>query len=151
MPAWIRLPLGALSLIAAVLAAVAVDRYLWLGSLRAGFARGLRLPDLVLLAATAAVCWLCVFAAVRAQRPRFDPVLLVGPVVLAAIATEWAAGPSADEGTYSYLSIVPLEPGPYLRDLVLAVLAVLVGLAIPTWALLRSRRGTPPPAPAPPP
>jgi hypothetical protein len=151
VPVWIRLPLGALALVAAVTAAVAVDRHLFLGSVRGGFSQGLRLPDLVLLAATAAVGWLCVFAAVRSLRPGFDAVLLTGPAVLGALAAEWATVPSYDdEGTYSYIALAPFSRAPVLLDAALGTAAVLVGLAIPTLIWLRSRRGTPPPDLAPP-
>ena len=150
--AWVRLPLGALALVAAVLVVRAVDGYLFLWGLVEGFAYGYRLPDLVLLAAAAAVVWLCGYAAWRATRPGWDLALLTGPLVLAALVAEALVPVPDDPSSYGFFSYEAIEGPPYVWvDLLLAAGAVAVGLGVPTLALLRSRRGTRPPDPAPPP
>ena len=96
----------------------------------------------MLLSAASAVCWLCAYAAWRATRPGWDSVLLVGPAVLVALALEARVPVPEDPNAYGYFQVVDPDGPPYLLvDVALTSLAVLVGLGIPTLALLRYRRG----------
>lgn len=140
----VRAVAGLLALVGGALTVRAIDDRLLLRDVLGGVAYGYRLEEVALLAAAAAVVWLCGCAAWRATRPGWDAVLLTGPSVVAALLAEVLVPVPDDPNAYGFFQLVDPEGPPYvLVDLGLVVLALLVGLGVPTWALLRSRRRTP--------
>ena len=145
---WLGVVLFVVSLAAGLTVVVATADFLSVGSLLRGFPLEYRLLELVVTAAAAAVVWLCGLAAVRALRPGWDAVLLVGPLVLATLAAQAVAPPRSFDESSAFLSAQPISAGSVWLDLGVIALGVLIGAGLPTYALLRSRRGTRPPDPA---